>query len=158
MTSVALSTVPCMSVHPWRALRRLAHVTLEWHDDGPMGRVRHSTQTLSLRRDLDWAQRRCTVQHELLHLDRGPVPLGWVAQDEERVRRETARRMIPDVRALGEAIAWALDELEAAEELGVDVPVLRYRLRHLHPAERGYLRSRLAEHDHDHAESGHGVD
>lgn len=143
--SALVRTVPVMSIHPWRALRGLAHVTLSWHAAGPMGWTRHSTQTVSIRDNLSWAERRCTLQHELIHLERGPVPSGWVSQDEERVRRETARRMLPDMHPLGEALAWAHDEHEAADELGVDVQVLRYRLRHLHPAERGYLLRRLAE-------------
>lgn len=134
-------------VHPWRRLRELAHVTLHWHDGGLMGEADHQEQSITLRRGLTWAQRRCTLMHELVHLERGPALSSTVEQDEERVRRETARRMLPDVRALGEAIAWAYDEHEAADELGVDVPVLRYRLRHLHPAERGYLHHRLAEVD-----------
>lgn len=136
-----------VTIHPWRSLRLRERITLAWHESGPMGWSRHSTQTVSLRRDLTYAERRCTLEHELLHLERGPVPVGWVAQDEERVRRETARRMLPDVRAVGEALAWAHTEHEAADELGVDVYVLRYRLRHLHPAERGYLHARLAEVD-----------
>ena len=150
--SAVVPTVSPMTVHPWRALRECVRVSLEWHATGPMGWARHSTQTVSLRRDLTWEQRRCTLQHELIHLERGPVPRGWVDQEEERVRRETARRMIPDVRSLGEACAWALTEHEAADELGVDVQVLRYRLRHLHPAERGYLKRRLAARDGSHDE------
>lgn len=136
-----------VQIHPWRNLRDRARVTLARHVGGPMGWARHSTQTVSLRDDLTYAERRCTLEHELLHLERGPVPIGWVAQDEERVRRETARRMLPDVRVLGEALAWALSEDEAADELAVDVYVLRTRLRHLHPAERGYLWNRLSEVD-----------
>lgn len=137
-------TVPLMSIpHPWRRLRELAHVTLLWHDGGPMGRTNFRTQTISLRRGLNWAERRCTVQHELLHIERGPVPMTLAGREEERVRRETARRMLPCVKRIGEALAWAYDEHEAADELCVDVHVLRYRMRHLHPAERGYLRRRL---------------
>jgi hypothetical protein len=132
-------------IHPWRLLRERAHVTLAWHDDGPMGFARHSTQTISLRRGLDWAQRRCTVMHELIHLERGPALSTTRDQDEERVRRETARRMLPDISRVGEAIAWAFDEHECADELGVDVGVLRYRLRHMHPAERHYPARRLEE-------------
>ena len=131
--------------HPWRRLREAAHVTLAWHDGGPMGRTHFASATISLRRGLSWAERRCTVAHELLHVERGPVPLTLAGREEERVRRETARVMLPDVKAVGEALAWAHSEAEAADELGVDVAVLRYRLRHLHPAERGYLAARLAE-------------
>lgn len=147
MMSVPLPAVSAMSVHPWRALRKLAGVTLEWHDGGQMGRSRHSTQTISLRRGMSYEERRCTVQHELIHLERGPAPLGWVAQDEERVRRETACRLLPNIRPVGDAIAWALSPEEAAEELAVDIHVLRYRLRHMSPAERRWMRSRLQADD-----------
>ena len=133
--------------HPWRRLRELVHVTLEWHDDGPMGLTTHSTATVSLRRGMTWEQRRCTVQHEILHIERGPVCFGLAAKDEESVRRETARRMIPDIRPVGDAIAWALSEEEAAVELGVDVPVLRYRLKHMSPMERAWLDNRLERDD-----------
>lgn len=145
MSESAPSLGTVTTPHPWRRLRDLAHVTLTWHDGGPMGLTHFASATISLRRGLSWAERRCTVAHELLHVERGPVPMTLAGMEEERVRRETARMMLPDVRAMGEALAWAHDEHEAADELGVDVPVLRYRLRHLHPAERGYLAGRLAE-------------
>ena len=142
------STVPGMQwPHPWRRLRELAHVTLEWHDAGPMGVTTHSTSTISIRRGLTWEERRCTVQHELVHVERGPVPAGLAAKDEESVRRETALRMIPDIRPVGDAIAWALTEQEAARELGVDVPVLRYRLKHMRPQEKAWLHARLDRDD-----------
>lgn len=142
--SVPTPTVSPM-VHPWRLLRDAEHVLLEWHDGGRMGEAHYATDTISLRRGMTWAERRCTVLHELLHLRRGVPAQGWSAQDEQRVRRETARIMLPDIRAIGEALAWALDEHEAADELGVDVPVLMCRLHNLHPVERGHLRNRLEE-------------
>lgn len=142
--SVATPSVPRM-VHPWRLLHEAEHVLLDWHDGGPMGRAHYATDTISLRRGMSWAQRRCTVVHELLHLRRGVPARGWTDQDEERVRRDAARILLPDMHPLGEALAWALDEHEAADELGVDVPTLRNRLHHLHPAERGYLKARLEE-------------
>ena len=141
--SALTPTLAPMTVDPWDLLRSLAHITLAWHDGGPMGRATHSTQTISLRRGMTWEERRCTVQHELNHLEVGPVPLGLRAKDEELVRRRTALQMIPDIRPVGEAIAWALCEEEAAEELGVDVCVLRYRLRHMSPMERAWLTHRL---------------
>ena len=132
--------------NPWRALRALVHVELRWHDDGPMGQTIHSEQAISLRRGMTWEERRCTVQHEVLHIERGPQPHGLRAKDEEWVRRATAVRMIPDIRPVGDAIAWALSEEEAAAELGVDIYVLRYRLKHMSPMERAWLKGRL-EHD-----------
>lgn len=140
-------TVRGMVVNPWAVLRSLEHVILRWHDGGPMGRTIHSEQTISLRRGMTWEERRCTVAHEVLHIERGPQPLGLRAKDEERVRRETAQRMIPDIRPVGDAIAWALSEEEAAHELGVDVYVLRYRLKHMSPMERAWLKRRLEDDD-----------
>lgn len=148
VVSAQPSTVSAMHLpHPWRRLRELVHVTLAWHDDGPMGLTTHSTKTVSLRRDLTWEQRRCTLQHELIHVENGPMPRGLREKDEEWVRRETAVRMIPDIRPVGDALAWANCEAEAAEELGVDVPVLLYRLRHMSPMERAWLQHRLGQDD-----------
>lgn len=146
--SGAAFTVPAMTggIHPWRRLRALSHIELKWHDDGPMGVTDFIANTISLRRGMSWAERRCTVLHECLHAERGPTLEGTLAaREEERVRRETARLMLPDIKAVGEAIAWAYDEHECADELGVDVHVLRYRLKHLHPAERAWLHRRLEE-------------
>lgn len=145
MPTPTVSPVPLP--HPWRQLREQAHVTLEWHDGGPMGWTRFSTATISLRRGLSWEERRCTLQHELIHVESGPVARGLREKDEEYVRRETARRMIPDIRPVGDAIAWSLSEEEAALELGVDVPVLRYRLRHMSPMEKAWLLHRLDQDD-----------
>jgi hypothetical protein len=135
------------SLNPWRVLRALPRVELVWHDDGPRGLTNHTEQTISLRRGMTWEERRCVVLHECLHILRGPTTRGLSAKDEETVRRETAQRMIPDIRPVGDAIAWALSEEEAAEELGVDVYVLRYRLKHMSPMERSWLNHRLQADD-----------
>lgn len=131
--------------HPWRRLRELVEVTLHWHDDGPAGWCRHSTQEVSLRRGLTQAERRSTICHEVVHLERGPAVRGYGAREELEVSKEAARRLLPDIRAVGEALAWATCVDEAADELWVDRGTLRVRLEHLHPAERAYLKRRLAE-------------
>jgi len=115
------------------------------HDGGRMGRALHGIGAITVRNDLSWASFCCTVLHEALHLLNGPQPRGLKAHEEEWVRRQTAREMLPDIRHLGEVLAWASNPMEAADELGVDIYVLRKRIRHLHPAERGYLERRLAE-------------
>lgn len=133
--------------HPWRRLRDLTHVTLLWADLGPgmLGLTDHASSTITLALGMNQAQRRCTLAHELLHLEAGPAPVALAARDEQRVRRDTARELLPDVHAMGEALAWAHSLPEAAEELWVDVEVLEDRLRWLHPAERGLLQRRLAD-------------
>lgn len=137
-------TVTAM-IHPWHRLRALTHITLEWHDDGPMGETDFEAGTISLRRDLTWEERRCTVLHEVLHVERGPVPGGLVDREELRVQKETARLMLPSVKEIGDAYAWAQgDDEAAAHELGVDVDVLRTRMKYMtHPTERAYLARRF---------------
>ncbi|MGN0065181.1 MAG: ImmA/IrrE family metallo-endopeptidase [Nocardioides sp.] len=135
-------------LNPWRRLRALAEWTLRWHEpdaDRRMGVTRHAHRTISLRSDLTWEQRRCTILHECLHAEHGPVLSTHLARHEADVRRSTARLLIPDVERIGDALAWALSLEEAAEELHVDVRVLRDRLRWLHPSERHYLHERLAD-------------
>lgn len=133
--------------HPWRRLRELVEVTLHWHDDGPAGWCRHSTQEVSLRRGMTQAERRSTVCHEVVHLERGPAVRGYGAREELEVSKEAARRLLPDIKVVGEALAWAACLEEAAEELWVDRGTLRVRLEHLHPCERAHLRRRLEEHN-----------
>lgn len=132
-------------VNPWVLLTASPDVALVWHDGDDMGYADHDTGTISLRRGMTRAQRRCTVLHEWLHLRRGPTISTLVDRDEWSVRRETARLLLPNVRTLGNALAWAMTPAEAADELDVDLGVLRDRIRFLHPAERHYLTRRLAD-------------
>ena len=129
--------------HPWRVLRSHAYVTLLRHDSGPAGFTRFPEATISLRRDLTQVERRCTLTHELQHVIRGPFLEHNRAKEEAAVERASARLLI-GVRELGEALAWAHNPHEAADELWVDVATLRARLDHLHPAERAYLKRRLS--------------
>ncbi len=135
-------------VHPWRRLRELSGWELRWHDpddDPDAGFTLFDERVISLRGDLTWEERRCTVLHECLHAEWGPTLVGVLAERQElRVRRETARLLLPSIREVGEALAWALSSEEAASELSVDVDVLHDRLRWLDPAERRYLRGRAA--------------
>lgn len=132
--------------HPWRRFRALAHYTLHWHDDGPLGLTDFVTRTVSLRRDLDQAGRRSTIMHEVLHAERGPVPMGLAAKEEIKVRKAAAQELLPCIVAVGDALIWAQGHVEpAAEELWVDVWTLKDRLRYCSPPERAYLLGRLRE-------------
>lgn len=123
---------------------------LAWLPGDLVGITNHRSKTVTIDKRLLQAERRCTIAHELEHIERGPMPAdpALVAREEEAIDRAVARRLIA-VRHLGEALAWSRDLHEAADELWVDVPTLKARLRGLHPAERAYLRKRL-EHHHDH--------
>lgn len=132
--------------HPWERLRELAHLQLRWVDrlpDGDLGLCIHEHRLLVMSRRQTQAERRCTLAHELVHVDRGPAPAGRQELEETIVERIAARQLI-DIRKLGEALAWSSEPATVAEELWVDEPMLRARLDGLHPAERAYLRERLA--------------
>lgn len=102
----------------------------------------HVMQTITIRPGLTQAERRSCLAHELEHVERGPRPS---TRREELICDQAAARKLIDLRALGEALAWAHDLDEAAEELWVDCSLLEVRLAHLHPSERAYLKRRLAE-------------
>ncbi|MCW2300678.1 hypothetical protein [Rhodococcus erythropolis] len=135
--------------HPWRVLRDFypgMNVTCSrelsgdtfgrWHDEG-----------LEICSTLDQAERRCTLTHEIVHLERGPVP-----DDERLAQREekivdciTARRLI-SLEQLIDALVWNRHRVtsETAEELWVDLPTLLNRVQNLKDSERRYIDQELA--------------
>jgi IrrE N-terminal-like domain len=141
--------------HPWRHLGRLTHITLRWTRDddeldGALGWFYVDRDEIVMDSRQTQAQRRSTLAHELVHAERGDEPCGSPVLDlrqEDVVSKAAARRLIPDIRALGEVLAWAYDVHEAADELWVDPWTVRVRLDHLHPSERAYLRRRLSDYE-----------
>lgn len=134
---------------PWRRFGSLPGWELRWHrpeEDPSLGFTLFEEKVISLRSNLTWEEQRCTILHECLHAERGPTLMGILAQREElRVRRETARLLLPTVEKVGEALAWSHSLDEAAAELGVDGGVLHDRLSSLSTAERDYLAARSAD-------------
>lgn len=127
--------------HPWRAFRDLAHYTLcvAPLPVGVLARTDHAALTVTMAPDLQQVERRCSIEHERQHiLDPNA--------SERVVRRRTARVLLPNVHLIGDALVAAPDLSVAADDLWVDTDVLVERLESLHPAERHYLRRRLAEH------------
>lgn len=161
--SAEAHTVPAMQQqgehrhHPWRAFRDLVDWTLEWAHlpHGVWGYTDYSTKTVTLKLGMSQAERRCTIEHERWHIVRGPAPVALEVREEAIVDQNAARALLPDIRAIGEALAWSGSQVdEAADELWVDRPTLRVRLEHLHPSEKAYLRRRLEEHDDGSAAAG----
>jgi hypothetical protein len=130
--------------NPWGELAARPYLTLNWIDSGRRGCIDFRSSTITMLRGMRRSERRSVLTHELVHDERGPVPRWMAPREEAQVRRESARRLI-NIYDLADALTWAHDEHEAAEELNVDVATLRVRLSHLHPAERGLLSRALEE-------------
>lgn len=126
--------------HPWRVLGRMKHVTVEWTDDLPHDVLGETDGVcrIRMRNGQLQVERRCTITHEMIHVERGHTGC-CDEKAEARVRREAARRLIP-LTALAAAIVFHGEDWPAvADELWVDEDTLHIRLGALHPAERGYI-------------------
>lgn len=140
-----------MTFHPWRALRRLEHMTLGWHELAGVDAVLFGDlQTVLLHKGLLQAERRCALAHELAHHELGHSGCGDRRSllRQERAAEAVASRWLIPIEALADVQVWTPYLAEQAEELWVDVPMLRARLERLHPAERGYLCRRLSMKEH----------
>jgi hypothetical protein len=139
-----------MALNPWHQLTELG-VNVAWvRMDGVLGAYFHDLKTIALDPDMNQAQRRCTVVHELGHAERGFVPVNQTltAREELWIDQAAAHRLI-DIVDLGNALCEADDHNweGVAGQLWVDTDTLRTRLQHLHPSERAYLRNRIAARD-----------
>jgi hypothetical protein len=128
---------------PWAELAARPDLLLVRAPIAERGRYYHGRRAIVLRTGLLLVEERATLWHELVHAERGDEPCDrWDDRQEGRCTREAARRAI-GVRDLADALVWSSCEHEVADELKTTTELLRARLEHLHPAERGYLRRRL---------------
>ena len=89
-----------------------------------------------LNRVLTQAERRCTLTHELVHVERGVLPLrGLAAVREERVVDEISARRLITLAALVDGLRWTRELRELADHLWVDEPTLQTRMDTLDPIE-----------------------
>lgn len=132
--------------HPWRALRddhTDVHLSCQHRlPDQIMGLQRGAR--IWLCRTLTQAERRCTLTHELVHRERGPVPAdpAAAAREEQIVDEITARRLIT-LPQLADALRWSRQPRELAEHLWVDQPTLQTRMATLDPVEVADLEHNL---------------
>ncbi|TXI62213.1 hypothetical protein [Mycolicibacterium mageritense] len=132
--------------HPWRALR-------DHHNDVDVScRYRLPDHIMGLQRGariwlcrtLTQAERRCTLTHELVHRERGPVPTDpAAAAREERVVDEIAARRLITFGQLADGLRWSRQPRELAEHLWVDEPTLHTRMATLDPLEVADLEHHL---------------
>lgn len=95
---------------------------------------------------LTQAERRCTLTHELVHRERGPVPAGaGAAAREERIVDEIASRRLITIPSLIDGLRWTRHPRELAEHLWVDEPTLQTRMATLDPLEVSQLEHELED-------------
>lgn len=124
--------------HPWRhAAEHYPDVIISCHRELPeqmWGLTNFSLRKVWICKRLRQVHRRCTLTHELIHLERGPVPPHLQA-DEERIVDELAARRLIELPDLIEALRWTQDPTELAEGLWVDRSTLKTRMNTLDPVE-----------------------
>lgn len=129
--------------HPWRRAgrREIRLAPL----DGLLGAYDPDTGIIWISHGLTQAERRSTLAHELAHAERGDEACctPWHEAKQERVVDEVAARALISLDRLAEALRWAVDERELAEELWVDTDTVRTRLDRLSVVERDYIEDRL---------------
>lgn len=138
-----------MTLHPWRVLRAMPHVTLTWQPlPGRLRGLSDGRSRIWLDTGLLQRERRCTLAHELIHLREAHE--GCQPPSVERwVRHQVSLWLLPDLDAvLDELVFHHGDPEAAAVDLWVDRATVEARLdsRHLHPAERAEVMRRLSDH------------
>lgn len=104
---------------------------------GFLGCVDHAKKIIWLDSRLTQAERRSTLAHEIGHLERGAAPCDpELASYEERAIDEWASRLLIPTYMLVRAFQWSADLAEIAEELWVDMHMLRARMRGMTDAEQ----------------------
>ncbi|MBT1193816.1 hypothetical protein [Rhodococcoides kroppenstedtii] len=115
------------------------------HNSGCLGRWTEAG--IEINGTSNQRERRCTLTHEIVHVERGPVPDDdFLALREESIVDDIATRRLIELDALIDVLAWnryRVDD-ETAEELWVDLPTLVSRVRNLTDAERRHIDSELA--------------
>lgn len=145
-------TSPDMSQrwHPWRhAAENYPEVVINCHRELPdrvWGMTSFSLRKIWLCKRLRQVHRRCTLTHELIHLERGPLPADpKLAAREERIVDELASRRLIELSHLIDGLRWTRDPAELADALWVDMPTLRTRLATLDPVETAEMEHALGD-------------
>lgn len=136
---------------PWRHLRE-GHPEVRVFETelppGYLGCTDHDQGIIWLDSRLTRAEQRCTLAHELAHLERGPLGDGDKDADEQACDEWAARRLVP-LSDLMAALRWCSDLRAVAEELWVDKRIVQARLECLTATERERLpisaRQKLSE-------------
>jgi hypothetical protein len=141
---------PARGYDPWHDARvnwPAVEVVIEAMAGDLLGEVRQDGAVIALRAGTSSGQRRCTLAHEIVHLERGLHDCGpWQSREELAVHTTACRRLIP-VGALVNGIrdlGGAEDRPALAQLLDVDCETLALRFAVLDRQERRAVRRALA--------------
>lgn len=138
---------------PWRKFPAVDHVVVEWAGAPAMERfdMDEDPDITPVPELIDkrvlFAQRRCSLAHELEHLDRGDDAC-LDDRAENMIRLSVARKLIP-WHDLIDGVAAGLTADDLADALAVTEEVLTDRIRFLHPAEKMLVASAAHRTDRD---------
>lgn len=129
--------------NPWRYLRDRhpdVHVHCTHHLVRPSLGEWDGRRLVHLDGRLQQTERRCTLAHELVHLERGPCD----PEDarEEQLVHELAARLLVTLDQLVDAILWGQGQPDP-DELWIDPATLLARVRALTDDERTYIDRRM---------------
>jgi hypothetical protein len=123
---------------PWRHARRLGVRVIERPLPGPLRAFWHSpSRTVVLEESLSFREKRCSLAHEVVHVERRDE-CSQPAAVEAEVHLVAARRLI-DLVALARVLSWTHEPRIVADELCVDEPTLECVLASLSDDEVEHL-------------------
>lgn len=98
-------------------------------EDDEVGEVNFNARTITLQRGISAHEARSTLAHELVHLERGPAPLGETPSEEAVVDLVAASRLLPVAELEGlagrvkkegiDAVALSLEADEGVVRVGM---------------------------------------
>lgn len=133
-------------MNPWKVLLGTPDLTLVRAPMSDHGRYYDAHRAIVLDPRLTSAEARSTLMHELVHAERRDRPCADAvldARQERIVHLEAARRLIP-LEDLADALMWACDDYDLADQLWVDVATVRARREGLTPREHDLIERRIA--------------
>jgi hypothetical protein len=141
---------PSVPYNPWQ------HLTERWPwvtvrvvpmKGDLLGQVQAGGAVIELRAGTSSGQRRSTLAHEIVHLERGWQVCGqWQQREEAQVHAMASRRLIrlPQLAAEIRALGGGEDLPALAIALDVDLATLKLRLSLIGPSERDVIRRALS--------------
>ncbi len=134
--------------NPWQyAAQYFPWVHIDTYADLPRGLIGQTDGvTIWLSRRLTQAARRCTLTHELVHIERGPTPdIEWFAHRDHHIVDATSARRLIDLDEFIDVVAThdGRIDVSVADDLWVDYPTLCDFVASLSDVERAQVDTEL---------------